>query len=435
MLKQFFFSALGCGALLTGLAMMDTAVARAAAVKSLDTTSEPAGVLSPANQKKLWNAYKIAKECFEHPNYDPGTPQQVPSHPASYFQSTPWKSPFPTSIGSPGCATSPPRPLATPDVVSTVKLDEHYGERQDSVDGAEVWFRTMDTYFRFTRDPVAKQLLHDAVLQWAKGNGLAKGIHVSWGHKPVDYQMMTAIMSILVATADVSDTFSPAERAVIGPWLNGLVAQSAASYWKDREDDKAFMKTDIALLWGIMIGDNKPIQDAITNYKLAIHDMRPDGSWPIDSQRGGMGLGYDILSTAQLIMIATLLKNAEGVDLFDYAVDGRSLHNAVDWVVAGIKAPGKTNSVYAIPCSAGGDRWGSIDKPNTYEFGTGGGALMLYASYFPDRDSSKFITSNYSSPIGHDLETVGGNMACQFATTNGKLPSLIQPLVMPTTSN
>src|SRR5581483_11361147 len=99
-------------------------------------------------------------------------------------------------------------------------------------------------------------------------------------------------------------TFTADERAVVGPWLNDLVKRAAASHWKDRADNKVYMRTYIALLWGLMAGDDKPVQDAIFTYKLAIHDMRPDGSWPIDSQRGGMGLLYNSAAASQVVMIA-----------------------------------------------------------------------------------------------------------------------------------
>ena len=46
-----------------------------------------------------------------------------------------------------------------------------------------------------------------------------------------------------------------------------------------------------------------------------------------------------------------------GIDLFSYNVDGRSLHNGADFVIKSIKEPSKINSIYAISCPDGGDRW------------------------------------------------------------------------------
>ncbi len=50
-------------------------------------------------------------------------------------------------------------------------------------------------------------------------------------------------------------------------------------------------------------------------------------------------------------------KNNSRKDLFSYNVDGRSLHNGADFVIKSIKEPSKINSIYAISCPDGGDRW------------------------------------------------------------------------------
>jgi hypothetical protein len=416
------------------LAVLPLALALGAAISTanaLDPKSEPKGILPDASQQALWNAYKSAKECFQHPNYDPGVPQNVPTLSVPQLGDHPWVTPFPAVKGSPTCVTGPGS-LRIPATVATVHLDERYGERQTEVDVAETWFRQLTTYYRYTGDPVAAQLLHQAVLQWAKEKGLSSGIHVRWGHKPVDYQMMSAVFSILNAAAAVAPSFSAEERQVIGPWLNALVKESAASVWKDREDDKVFMHAYMGLIWGMMVGDDRPVQQAIDIFKLAIHDMRPDGSWPIDSQRGGMGLNYNSTSTSHLVMIATALKEARNADLFSYSVDGRSIPNAVEFVVEGIENPA-LNRKYAIACPGGGDRWGSIDAPSLAYAQDHIGYLIAYANQFPDQDVSKRIVARYGSKEALDAEESGGAPACLFASTGGEvnLPPLSMPSAPP----
>jgi hypothetical protein len=405
-------------------AFADTPAAQT--ISHLDLISEPEGILSSKDQAKLWDAYKTAKACFEHPTYGAGSAQLVDTLATERFNTEAWSSPFTTVVGAPTCTIDPGN-ISVPRVVSTVTIDEAYGQRVASVDIAAAWFRRLTAYVRLTNDPVAKSQLKQGVLEWASGKGLAEGIHVSWGHKPVDWQMMTTILAILSATAQLADDFGPEERAVVGPWLNDLVKQSAAGYWKDRQDNKALMRTYIALIWGLMTGDDKPVQDAIFALKLAIHDMRPDGSWPIDSQRGGMGLVYGSDMTSSVASIAIALKSALGIDLFDYQVDGRSLHTAIEFMVEAIKSPGPMNSKYAIACE-GGDRFGSIDEPNL-DFLPMVGYLTAYATLFPDRPASLYISERFPADSHRPNDQNGGDPACLFALTGGSVS--LPPLDLP----
>lgn len=401
---------------------------QAKAIGHYDLAGEPRGVLPAATLRRLWNAYKTAKECFVFPNYDPPTVEHVDTLSAQRLRAQPWSSPFSRVTGAPACASTPAK-LYGPAPIPVVKLDERYGERVPSVDIAETWFRRMATYVRYTDDPVAKSVLKKAILDWAEAGSLGKGIHVSWGKKPVDYQMMSAIVSILAATAELSDDFGPEERVVVGSWLNSLVKQSAASTWKDREDDKQFMRTYIALLWGLMVGDDEPVQYAIDTYKLAINDMRPDGSWPVDSQRGGMGIAYNGLTTNNVLLIAEVLHQARGIDLFRYSVDGRSIHDAVAFVVRSLRNPIGTNKIYAISCPGGGDRFGGVDHPNMHFRVEVAGSLLAYAELFPERESSAYIRAQFAGGEALDSEIAGGSAVCQFAAKGG--PVTLPPLAAP----
>ena len=386
-------------------------------LSTLDLVSEPPGVLSADKQQAQWDAYKGAKACLSNSVYAAGTAQEVRKLTPEHFAAVAWTSPFTPTRGSRLCSTLPGA-TTPPAAISKVKLDERYGERVASVDAASDWFRRMATFLRYSSDPAAATLLKRAVIDWAQSDGLGEGIRVSWGERPVDYQMMTAIASILAATAEIAPEFTAEERQVVGPWLNQLVRQVGASSWKDRQDNKTDMRTYIALLWGLMVGDDQAVQDAIFTYKLAIHDMRPDGSWPIDSQRGGSGLDYNSSATRGVVMIAVALKQARNIDLFDYAVEGRSVHDAVAWVVRTIEDPYTTNPIYAVPCPDSGDRWGTIEGPSM-NFINEAGYLRAYAALFPTQPASMVIEGKLSRKIGRQSDAIGGAAACQFALEGG----------------
>ncbi len=425
------FSALLVVFAIFGQAGLTSAFSQTAQESHLDVSSEPAGVLSAAAEQKLWTAYKRAGVCFGGETYDRGSGLSVDLLPKSAFQERPWVSPFTPVRGAAQCRVAPGN-LVAPQPIRSVTLDERYGQQLTGVAAATSWFARLSTYARLTNDPVAKSILRNALMSWATAGAFRDAIHVSWGQRPVDWQVMTAILAVLSASAEVSGDLSAADRAILGPWLNGLVKQAAASAWLDREDNKAYMRAYIGLLWGLLAGDDKSIQNGISVYKLAIHDMRPDGSWPIDSQRSGMGLVYNAAATSYLVMIATALKQNRNVDLFGYQVQGRSIHTAVDFVAASIGDPSGVNQKYAIACPGGGDRWGSIAKPSL-GFLDEAEYLRLYASLFPDRESAKVIDAAFSARGPIMSNWAGGSPACQFAAKEGTvdLAPLSEPAAPP----
>jgi len=212
--------------------------------------------------------------------------------------------------------------------------------------------------------------------------------------------MLVLINAILTTTATIAENFDEKERGIVGPWLNNLIKEVAKSKWKDRQDNKAYQTSYITLIWGLMVNDLIAVQNSINTVKLAVHDMRPDGSFPIDTQRGGMGIDYNNKSYGYLLMMASILKDKTGQDLFSYNVDGRNLHNGADFVIKSIIEPSKINSIYAISCPDGGDRFGTIENPSTYfiEIATN---TMVYANKFPEYENSDFIMNKYSETFNN----------------------------------
>ena len=385
-----------------GLLLNGNAIAKKlTSYDDLDLTSKPKKVLSKNDTKSLWNAYKEAPKCFEHPTYGKGISYKLKKISINKFKKNTWTSPFyryeednkhEIILGE-----TLPKPIIS------VNLNEDYGERQSDADSAIEFFQKAAYVGRVGNSLKEIQKVKNAILDWAINNALKEGINVTWGSKPVDYQMMVLINSILTTTATIAENFDEKERKIVGPWLNNLIKEVAKSKWKDRQDNKAYQTSYITLIWGLMVNDLIAVQNSINTVKLAVHDMRPDGSFPIDTQRGGMGIDYNNKSYGYLLMMASILKDKTGQDLFSYSVDGRSLHNGADFVIKSIIEPSKINSIYAISCPDGGDKFGSIEKPSTYfiEIATN---TMVYANKFSEYENSDFIMSKYSETFSNEYK-------------------------------
>lgn len=376
---------------LTIVTSLNIAPAWADSTLSLNVSDPPAGVLSKSSSERLWSAYQTAGRCFNHPTYGEGRGYRLKVNGADWFADAVWNDPFEPNSPTSGKATV----LApAPPALVKLKLDERYGEENAYVTQAASWFQSASISLRKGAKADSKTLIKATLLDWAQADALGKGIHVSWGSRPVDWQVMTLINAILTATAAMAPEFTKEERIVIGPWLNRLVAEVAASHWKDREDNKAYMTAYITSIWAFMVSDKAAAQHSVDVTKLAIHDMRPDGSFPIDSQRSGMGLKYSTDALGYLIMMAALVHANTGQDLFAYDAGGRTLSTGVDFLVSAIKDPITVNQIYAIPCPEGGDRWGSVAKPSL-SFIEAAGFLGVYAALNPKAHSAKFIRSKY----------------------------------------
>jgi len=360
--------------------------------ENLDLTSIPKKVSSERDTQSLWNAYKTAPECFEHPTYGSGFGYQLKKISKNDFKNTEWITPFFKIDGDFKHEIQLTGTIPKP--IITVKLDETYGEQNPEVESAREFFKQAAYVVRIGNSDSEIEKVKTVLLDWAKNNALKEGINVSWGANPVDWQMMMLINSILTTTATMGEELNTDERQIIGPWLNTLIQKVAKSNWKDRQDNKAYLTSYMTLIWGLMVDDLNAVQHSIDVVKLAVHDMRPDGSLPIDTQRSGMGIKYNSDSFAYLLMMASILKDVTGKDLFLYKADGRGLINGANFVIKSIKAPSKTNSIYAISCPGGGDRWGSIKKPSTYHIDSST-YLLVYAYKFPNNENSDFVIKKY----------------------------------------
>ena len=381
-----------------------------------DLSSKPPGVLSQISIERQWNAYKNSSECLMQTPPSRGESIYIKDITDAKFREKSLQSIFIKSEESTPCGNGASVPPPAP--IISLTLDMTYGEQQRSVEYANKFFQYQSSFVRkLPNNSIEKIKLKNTILDWARNKALSRGIQVTWGDQPVDWQVMTLILSIVTATSEITDDLNPEETVIVGKWLRSLVSKVGQSKWgSGRSDNKEYLKAYILLLWAVMVDDQKLIQNIIDIYKNAIHEIRPDGSFPNDSQRGGMGIDYNSKSASSLVLIAALLKQKKDLDLFSYQVDDRSIHNVVEHVVESIKKPSNTNRKYAIRCPDSGDRWGSVEMPSTHYISYSSGFLLVYADLFPDKNTSLFIEEKFGGnrKFLHLSEIGGGAPLCQF---------------------
>lgn len=142
-----------------------------------------------------------------------------------------------------------------------------------------------------------------------------------------------------------SGAISAGQTRVITKWLKKLANDNADYYEERRKRSQSNDAYNNHLYWaGFAIGAAAIASDdrglfhwAVNAYKQGAHDIRDDGTLPLEMDRGQRAFHYHVYALAPLIMIAEL-GEANGVDL--YAERDYAIKRLVARCVAGLEDPG-----------------------------------------------------------------------------------------------
>lgn len=142
-----------------------------------------------------------------------------------------------------------------------------------------------------------------------------------------------------------SGVISAEQAQEITKWMKKLAEENEGYYDSKRSKGKGSDAYNNHLYWaGFAIGaaaiandDHKLFRWSVDAYKQGVHDIRPDGTLPLEMERGQRALHYHLYALAPLMMIAEF-GAANGLDLYserDYAIK-----RLVARCIAGLEDPG-----------------------------------------------------------------------------------------------
>jgi poly(beta-D-mannuronate) lyase len=160
------------------------------------------------------------------------------------------------------------------------------------------------------------------------------------------YNLDRTLLPTITAFALLRDDpdLDPADVAAIEQWLDRLVR------WRgpDREVDPTrissrnnhrYLRDSVTMAWGAAIGDNALFYAGIDRFRIALEQMRADGSLPLETDRGRRALFYQRHAISSLVAIAEMAA-VQGYDLYSLKNDaGHGLHHMVGFLVEGIDDP------------------------------------------------------------------------------------------------
>lgn len=189
-------------------------------------------------------------------------------------------------------------------------------------------------------DAEARRALIDLLDRWARGRALTK---FDRRNESNFYAVERSLLPTLVAWGLVRDTpdVPPGDAERIASWLARVV------HVRDRDtaiaeiddtwpNNHTYLTASVDMAWGALVGDDARFRNGIVAYRLAMEQLRADGSLPRETERGARALWYQRHAIASLVAIAEMAAT-QGYDLYAVDNDGRDIHLAIRFLLAAVE--------------------------------------------------------------------------------------------------
>ena len=160
------------------------------------------------------------------------------------------------------------------------------------------------------------------------------------------YNLDRTLLPIIANFALIADDPAlDAEGVVqIRRWLDRLVRWRGPERQMDptrpsSRNNHRYLRDSVTMAWGAMVGDNALFFTGIDRFRIALEQMRDDGSLPLETDRGANALFYQRHAISSLVVIAEIAA-AQGYDLYALeSSDGHDLHHMIRFLADGIDDP------------------------------------------------------------------------------------------------
>lgn len=218
--------------------------------------------------------------------------------------------------------------------VAGLTSTDGYGSDQASQDFA--WAVMVLGGRALAGDDDATRRLTELLLEWANNASLYQTeiSHDSY------FALKRTLLPAINAYATIRDGLPADERATIDAWFQGLVSKIDAKFDGDVDlNNHRYLADSVLAAWGALVNDPQMIENATDRLNIALlEQLRPDGSWPLETRRGARALWYTRQSLASLSSIAAALQTT-GNDPFADPQLAAQYDNALRYFLDGVRAP------------------------------------------------------------------------------------------------
>ncbi len=267
------------------------------------------------------------------------------------------------------------------------------------------------------RDPGARDAILDNLGRLAREDAFSRLVEpVTVNHfYNLDRTLLPTIAAFALVAGDPD--VEPAAVEPIGRWLDRLVRWRGPERQVDptrpsSRNNHRYLRDSVTMAWGAAIGDNALFYTGIDRFRIALEQMRADGSLPLETDRGSQALFYQRHAISSLVAIAELAA-AQGYDLYTLTNGaGHDLHHMIRFLVEGIDDPARLAPYTDEAQYLGFLRRRGHDRHYM-------AWLEPYRARFPESALARRLTAQVESLGTHDPamldEYAGGPMSCFFA--------------------
>jgi len=268
-----------------------------------------------------------------------------------------------------------------------------------------------------TGDPDARDGIISNLLRFAEADALSRMTEpVTVNHF---YNLDRTLLPIVTGLAMVHDdpALAPDEVATIRAWLDRLVRRRGPDRVTNPEvassrNNHRYLRDSVTMAWGAFTGDNALFFEGVNRYRLALEQMREDGSLPLETDRGRDALFYQRHAIASLVAMAEIAA-VQGYDLYALTSEaGLDLHQMVAFLVAGIDDPAVLAPYTKAPQDLGFLDWRGHDRHYMAWF-------EAYRARFPESPLTARLAAQIEARGSLDGQLVdeyaGGMTTCLYA--------------------
>jgi poly(beta-D-mannuronate) lyase len=209
-------------------------------------------------------------------------------------------------------------------------LKETEGYGTDRSASALAWVFMVHGGRALAGEQKSNDLVKKVLLEWAKADALMKTEEVHDAYYALKRLLLPAIESYMI----VKDTMTKDEQKIVEDWIDPLVRKVDRRFDGDVDlNNHRYLADSVLALWGDFIGDKALYKKGRERFEIALGQMRPDGSLPLETRRGARALWYMRQAAADLTLIAEIYAR-NGEDLYSLEKDGKSLPLLVNYLVS-----------------------------------------------------------------------------------------------------
>ncbi len=199
-------------------------------------------------------------------------------------------------------------------------------------------------------DHAAGDAARTLLVHWARADALSDLVEVGPDRNNANtlYSLKRALLGVIPAWALLAERADARDRQIVADWLahrvadadasTGPAASRASESTPGNHNNNRLMREGVVMAMGALTGDDAKFRRGVQYFLQTLHEMRPDGSLPLETARGARALWYQRHAIATLVFMAEIARGQE-LDLYTAEVEGKRLARAVEFLLTEIAEP------------------------------------------------------------------------------------------------